>query len=280
VTDATPSSPDAPVTPSISPPGPRVPGVESGPRPLPPLTSEARRRRAIVAISVCLAGATPSFALAAGSDFSLVGMLAGVAMFMVGLVMVSWSDIFRRWNRRPFVRRTLTGVYSARMAISIAWPVLFLIDGLPGALAISVVTELGFQTSHISADDGVVMMGGWSRINGPIGTCLIVMVQGVFLNLILLTGATGLLVLQRLCLPSPEPTVGTTFCGRCGHCLDGVPESHACPECGFEGERRPEPVTWIDRWPRRRLVAWAVTIPALVIGIAAALSLTLDIGGP
>lgn len=249
-------------------------------RPLPPLTREGRVRRAAVAISVCLSGAAPSFALAAGG-FSILGLLAGVATFAIGLVLISWSGVFRRWNRRPFVRRTLTWVYSVRLLMSVAWPFVMFFDGIPGSFAISLVQTMGFADPRYGGgSDQIETISPLLTLMGPIGTFLIVIVQGVFLNLILLTGATALLVLQRLSLPRPEPLIGESFCGRCGHCVDGVPESHACPECGATGRRWPEPPTWIDGWPRPKLAIFVTAIPLVIMTVAGILLYFFEGGLP
>ncbi|MFM1831959.1 MAG: hypothetical protein RLZZ461_275 [Planctomycetota bacterium] len=249
-------------------------------RPLPPLTREGRVRRAAVAISVCLSGAAPSFALAVGG-FSILGLLAGVATFAIGLVLISWSRAFRRWNRSPFVRRTLTWVYSVRLLMSVAWPFVMFFDGIPGSFAISLVQTMGFADSRYGGgSDQIETISPLLTLMGPIGTFLIVIVQGVFLNLILLTGATALLVLQRLSLPRPEPLIGESFCGRCGHCVDGVPESHACPECGATGRRWPEPLTWIDGWPRPKLAIFVTAIPLVIMTVAGILLYFFEGGLP
>jgi hypothetical protein len=268
-------------TPPTSPRPPAQPTPESTQRrPLPPLTWEGRLRRAIVAVSVCLSGAAPSFALAAGG-FSMLGMLAGVATFAIGLVLISWSGFFRRWNRSPFVRRTLTWVYSVRLVMSLAWPFVMFFDGIPGSFAVSLVQEIGFQrTGYDESPEQSQAMNAALDLMGPIGTFLIVIVQGVFLNLILLTGATGLLVLQRISLPRPAPLVGNEFCGACGHCVDGVPESHACPECGATGRRWPEPPTWIDRWSWTALVIRASLVPAIIVTVAGTLLYFFEGGLP
>lgn len=249
-------------------------------RPLPPLTREGRVRRAAVAISVCLSGAAPSFALAVGG-FSILGLLAGVATFAIGLVLISWSGVFRRLNRRPFVRRTLTWVYSVRLLMSVAWPFVMFFDGIPGSFAVGLVQSMGFADSRYDGgSDQIETISPLLTLMGPIGTFLIVIVQGVFLNLILLTGATALLVLQRLSLPRPEPLIGESFCGRCGHCVDGVPESHACPECGATGRRRPEPPTWIDGWPRPKLAIFVTAIPLVIMTVAGILLYFFEGGIP
>lgn len=264
-----PTTPPDPPSMASAPSGPSASPVGRRPRPLPPLGVEGRIRRAVVAVSVCLCGATPSFALAAG-EFSVPGMLVGIAIFMIGLTLISWSSPFRRLNRAPFVRRTLTWVYAARLALSIAWPVLFYLDGFPGIFAVGIVQAMGFQ------DDGT----GMFQISGPLGTGLIVLIQGVFLNLILLAAATVLLGGQRMTCPMPAPLEGDTYCGGCRHCLDGIPESHACPECGLTGRRWPEPPTWIDTWSRGRLAIFAIVIPGIVIGVATGLFLAFQGGLP
>jgi hypothetical protein len=270
-----------PISPPTSVPPLSVTVTEADERsPLPPLTREGRVRRAAVAISVCLSGAAPSFALAVGG-FSILGLLAGVATFAIGLVLISWSGIFRRWNRRPFVRRTLTWVYSVRLLMSVAWPFVMFFDGIPGSFAVSLVEEIGFQRAGFDeSPEQSQAMNTALDLMGPIGTFLIVIVQGVFLNLILLTGATALLVLQRLSLPRPEPLIGESFCGRCGHCVDGVPESHACPECGATGRRWPEPPTWIDGWSRPKLAIFVTAIPLVIMTVAGILLYFFEGGLP
>jgi hypothetical protein len=213
--------------------------------------------------------------------FSILGLLAGVATFAIGLVLISWSGVFRLWNRRPFVRRTLTWVYSVRLLMSVAWPFVMFFDGIPGSFAISLVQTMGFADSRYGGgSDQIETISPLLTLMGPIGTFLIVIVQGVFLNLILLTGATALLVLQRLSLPRPEPLIGKSFCGRCGHCVDGVPESHACPECGATGRRRPEPPTWIDGWPRPKLAIFVTAIPLVIMTVAGILLYFFEGGLP
>ncbi|MFM1832281.1 MAG: hypothetical protein RLZZ461_597 [Planctomycetota bacterium] len=273
--DTPPTSP-----PTMSSPPPASSSGPPGRRPLPPLDVRGRVRRAIVAVAVCLSGATPSFALALGDDFSVVGMLAGIVAFMIGLTLISWWSLFRRWSRQPFIRRTLTWVYSARLALSIAWPFLFFIDGFPGILAVGLVQKLGFSRGTYGADGNFQAVEGILSLHGPLGTFVTVILQGILLNLILLLIATGLLVLQRISLPRPEPLVGETFCGRCGQCLDGVPADHACPECGDTGPRWPEPLTWIDRWSWPRLMTFATAIPLVVIGVTGGLLIAFEGGLP
>lgn len=237
--------------------------------PMPPLDAEGRGRRAIVATSLCLCGASPSFMLAF-SEFSVPGLVLGVAAFAGVLVLISWSGWFRRRLRMPHVRRSLSIVYWGRVALSVAWPVLIIVDGFPGLFAIGLVQQLGFIEPGSTEAESVPAV---LAMNGVLGTFLIVLVQGTFLNVILLIAALGLWAMQRVSLPSPPPVVGTTFCRRCGYCRDGFAEDHPCPECGDARPPLPWSPTWVDRWSMVRLSLVALAMPFVVVGVGIGLML-------
>ena len=117
---------DTPPTPPSSPAPPSTPPATAPSEPpgndaarysttLPPLDGEGQARRAIVAVSLCLCGATPSFMLAAG-EFSVPGMLTGVALFAVAMVAISWNGWFRRQTRHAYLKSSLLIVYVGRVA--------------------------------------------------------------------------------------------------------------------------------------------------------------------
>lgn len=235
---------------------------------MPPLDAEGRARRAIVAVSLCLCGATPSFMLAF-SDFSTTGLVLGVTAFAAMLVAISWSGWFRRRLRMPHVRRSLSIVFWGRVALSVAWPVLIIVDGFPGLFAISLVNHLGFhEPGSTQAETAPAILA----MNGVLGTFFTVLVQGTFLNGILLTAAVGLWAMQRVSLPTPPPPVGTIFCRRCGYCRNGFPDDHPCPECGDTRPPLPWTPTWVDRWTLGRLVAVAIALPLVLAGVGIGLA--------
>lgn len=250
-------------TPPTAPP-PEVIAGEPIPPPtaLSPLDLEGRRRRAIAAMSLCLAGATPSFMLAA-SEFNLPGMLVGVVLFAVAMVAISWSGWFRRLSRQPHLRSSLSIVYVGRLILSVAWPFVFFLDGFPGLFAVQIVTTIGFDEP---SGEPAALFG---PVSGFLGTLLTVMVQGVLLNTLLLLVAMGVWILQLLVRgPAVERPEGTSFCRRCGYCRDGFPPDHPCQECGDGRPPLPWAPSWVDRWTMKRLVTAAIMVPGLIGGVA------------
>ena len=236
---------------------------------LPPLDGEGQARRAIIAVSLCLCGATPSFMLAAG-EFSLPGMLVGVAIFAVAMVAISWNGWFQRLARQAYLKSSLSIVYVGRVVLSIAWPFVVFLDGFPGLFAVQIVTTLGF--GEPGADD----LSLFGPVSGPLGTLLTVLVQGVILNALLLLVAMGIWVLQLFVRgPLPERTEGTTFCRQCGYCRDGFPPDHPCPECGDTRPALPWTPSWVDRWTMTRLVGTAIVVPVMIGGTAITIFMVL-----
>lgn len=198
-----------------------------------PLRRSARVRRALLSGAICIAAAAPSFAIAA-DQFSIPGMMLGVAIFAVVMMVGSGSDRFRRFTRIPHMRRSLTFVYGLRVLISALMPVSLLADLLPGLAATALVSEL------------MNAVGTEIRPNGVLGTLITVLVQGVLLNLVLLALLGLIWIPQRMFRPPPERH-GEAICASCGYCRDSIPNAKPCPECGSDDPPGTERATWIDR---------------------------------
>lgn len=184
------------------------------------------------------------------------------------LVAISWSRWFRRRLRMPFVRRSLAIVYWGRVAISVAWPILIIADGVPGFVAISIVQSIGFTdpgSAEFSEVPSIMAM------DGLVGTFVTVMVQGTLLNGILLSAAIGVWTVQRLFFSAEAGSAGVTFCRRCGYCRDGFPADHPCAECGDARPPLPWTPTWVDRWPLGRLVLLGFSLPVIIAAVAVGL---------
>lgn len=255
------------------------PPVDLGPPPTSPdpaapstsLDRRGRRRRALLAVAICVSGALPSFVLASSGWFSIPGMITAVAVFAFCMTLISWSTRFRTFTRRPFVRSTLTVVYGLRLVLSATPPLTILADGVPGIFAVGIVqtamSELGFPASFFDGPSDPSQPPPFSMVavvGNFFGTMLIVLLQGLLLNLILAVLFAALLIPQRILRPRP-PIEGRTFCPRCGYCCDSIPEASSCPECGCSAPPATERATWIDRFTTR----WFMLAVGSIIAVPA-----------
>ena len=166
--------------------------------------------RLIMWTILCSTSATPSF-LFAYSEFHVGAMILGVVLFILGLTVVTCTERFERFRRRRYVRRTLYIGYGARLVISIAFPVAFILDLWPGVLSVTVAEALvGDETSFA-------------------GTLIATLVQGTLLNCVI---ALFMLLVYGTCrlFGKKQPDEGT--CESCGYDLRGSTASAVCPECG------------------------------------------------
>ena len=91
-----------------------------------PLSPENRLRRAIIATGLCLTAALPSFVIALLAEYDVAALVVGLTIFAGAMIAISWTQEFRSFTRRPFVRRTLFFVYGVRILVSVATPLLLL----------------------------------------------------------------------------------------------------------------------------------------------------------
>lgn len=107
----------------------------------------SRRLTAILArwTLICVVSAGPSFfwGCVLHHQFEhIVGMIAGIAVFILGYTMVECSTAYRRVIRWPHVRRTVWIGYGTRLAMSIIFPIALMVDFWTGAISFSVVQSL------------------------------------------------------------------------------------------------------------------------------------------
>lgn len=168
--------------------------------------------------SVCAVSAAPSFLLAA-SKYDPIAMLVGVAFFALGMTWCTGRPGFMRFKRRPFVRTTLYIGYVTRVVISVLWPIGASTDIMCGVFSIGIIEE------------GLGMNGA-----SFIGTLLITLIQGTFLNIILFVFMSIVYGVQRLVRKMPKNAF-SWCCSQCGYDLRGQTEAR-CPECGRPFFRR------------------------------------------
>lgn len=184
-------------------------------------------RRLLEWTVLCSACAVPSF-IWAYHEFNTGGMIAGVAAFIVAYTLVTSTDVFARFVKRPFVRRTLFIGYGTRLVCSAIFPVGMAIDVIPGLISIGIVDEFarlsGFNVSVSGRSFANAATGSF------VGTFAITLIQGTFVNIPL--GLLMLLVygIQRAFCRLPEPAVDR--CEKCGYDVRASYEFGRCPECG------------------------------------------------
>ena len=142
-----------------------------------PRCPKAVVRRFILWSLVCWISAAPSFGLVtlgrSGGRNSEVGgfdpwaMACAITLFSILYTILTTSAAFDRFHRIRGVRRTLYIGYWTRIAVSIIFPVSFVVDVIPGAISILAVSStLGIQS-------------------GFVATFLITCVHGTLMNLII-----------------------------------------------------------------------------------------------
>ena len=144
-----------------------------------PRCAKAIVRRFILWSLVCWVSAAPSFGLVTlgrgggGARNSELGgfdpwaMACAITLFSILYTLLTTSAAFDRFHRIRGVRRTLYIGYWTRIAVSIIFPVSFIVDLIPGAISILAVNStLGIQS-------------------GFVATFLITCVHGTLMNLII-----------------------------------------------------------------------------------------------
>ena len=101
---------------------------------------------------VCSISAAPSFIWGI-SDFDRYAMSTGVFCFVFAYTVATGTEQFGRLRRLPFVQQTLYIGYTARLALSAAFPVAMLVEVFPGILSVEFVTLLGIDP-HFFAGTG------------------------------------------------------------------------------------------------------------------------------
>lgn len=141
-------------------------------------------RRFALWLAICAVSAAPSFVLALALKASVAGMIAAVLAFAVLYTIVTCTERFERFHRRPFVRATLYVGYGLRVAATLlsatavlgrgAMPLGFLIfpDMMGGMLSVRVV---GFLFGD---------PGGEGAVHTFAGAFLTTCVQGALLNVV------------------------------------------------------------------------------------------------
>ena len=145
-------------------------------------------RRLILWSIICVVSAAPSFVIASGEKFDRGAMIVGVILFIAAYTIVTSTEAFERFHRRPFMRRTLYIGYGLRLLMSAAFPLG--IDFIPGILSVELV--------------GNVLD---VEIKSFLGTLLTTIVQGAILNIIIFVIMSLAYAFQRMFM-TPPPDFG------------------------------------------------------------------------
>ncbi len=141
---------------------------------------------------ICCISAAPSFfwgcAIHQGIQ-SVLAMLAGILVFVLGYTLVECTHYYQQIVTRPHVHRTVLVGYASRILVSVIFPVGLAIDMVIGAASVSIVENISPLNSHQVTEVGSAATG--------FNVFLTTVVQGALLNLALfgyMLGVYGLLV--------------------------------------------------------------------------------------
>jgi hypothetical protein len=135
----------------------------------------SRRLVAILArwTLICTVSAAPSFfwGCVLHHQFQhIMGMMAGIIVFILGYTLVECSVAYRRVIHWPHVRTMVWIGYGTRLTISIIFPIAIVVDAWTGMLSIAIVQPGSFEGAGES---------------GFLIVLLTTIVQGTFLNVVL-----------------------------------------------------------------------------------------------
>lgn len=125
-------------------------------------------------ILICGVSAIPSFVMGmqvAQHPHRAFAMSLGVFIFAVGYTLVDLLFLHNRAKRNPALRLALFTGYIARMVVSVLFPIGIMIDVWTGFASVAIVSGIGAQDT--------VALNTYTAI------CLATILQGVFLNVIL-----------------------------------------------------------------------------------------------
>ena len=132
---------------------------------------------------VCVASAAPSFLWGLGTiaGAQYLAMSLGIAVF---IILYTWGDQATQragWRQIPAVALTLKIGYTTRVMLSVIFPVGALLDVVCGMVSVAIVEAVA--PSLRSSPDVAANFDGSV---GFLGAFVITLVQGVFLNVVLL----------------------------------------------------------------------------------------------
>ena len=129
---------------------------------------------------VCTISAVPSYVFGVGiSQAQISAMIIGILMFIVAYTCLDYVTATTAFRQNRRVARTLKIAYGSRIAISIIYPIAFVLDMFCGMVSISVTETI----SGSEVADGSM---------GFAATLFTTLVQGIVLNVVL--GVYALLV--------------------------------------------------------------------------------------
>lgn len=136
-------------------------------------------RRLVVILArwalICTVSAAPSFfwgCVLHHQVQQVMGMIAGVVVFILGYTMVECSAAYRRVVLWPHVRKTVWIGYGTRLAMSIIFPIALFVDMWTGMLSVMLIQSIAHKSDTAENASFLVVF-------------LTTLVQGTLLNVVL-----------------------------------------------------------------------------------------------
>ncbi|MFN0138382.1 MAG: hypothetical protein ACKVS9_19940 [Phycisphaerae bacterium] len=174
----------------------------------------------------CLLGSLSS--LIWSRDYHPIGRAIGVAVWMGVYGLIGASHWFRNHLRNPAFRNAVSITLMLRAALSIMLPCGMVVDIFPGMLAVGMVQSLSGDDSD--PNFGITVPPFAMTVGG---TAICALLQGLFLNLMLIPVAYAFYRQYRWLLEQKSAEHRPPrSCHTCGYDLRGSVEFGRCSECG------------------------------------------------
>ncbi len=136
---------------------------------------------------ICTLCAVPSFIVGLSiTNGRYDAMLTGIVIFSVGYTLLDYGTAQQAWRSRKIIRRTLRTTYGTRIAITILFPIGYVLDLFCGMLSIRLTQAIA----------GTEFTAGRPAMDTFANVLLTTLIQGSIMNIVL--GIYGVLVLILL----------------------------------------------------------------------------------
>jgi hypothetical protein len=179
-------------------------------------------RRFLLWLLICSVSAAPSFVFAGLDGANMLGMSAGVLLFVIAYTALTCTAGFQRFYERPYIRSTLRFGYGARLVFSTLATVVLV---APQESIFILLPDI--YAGVLSVTAGSALLGNTPReaVTSFTGAMLITCIQGALLNgVVFLLMAIFYALRRRFGPPCEEPRRGFEVITPSALSVEGRPD--------------------------------------------------------